>query len=111
MTAIDSSTNRRDKNAREGSFSTSLLLRGTAHCRNGGYIAYAQISATTVPSTPPNPNSRNGLAWTINKLPNPSDAQTIDQNEAANVMRRASAPRSGDFFPIRSASVCQLKVM
>jgi hypothetical protein len=88
-----------------------LLLRGTAQRRNDGYITYAQINATTVPSTPPNPSSRNGLACTINKLPNPSDAQTIDQNEAGNVMRRAAAARSADFFPIRSASVCQLKVM
>ena len=111
MTAIDSTTNRRDQNAREGSFSTSLLLRGTAQCRNDGYITYAQINATTVPSTPPNPNSRNGLAWTIKRLPKPNDAQIIDQNEAGNVMRRAAAARSDDSFPMRSARVCQLKVM
>ena len=72
------------------------------------------MNATTEPSTPPNPSSRNGLAWTISKLANPSDAQTIDQNDAGKVMRHASAPRSGDSLPrrcIRSASVCQLNVM
>src|SRR5438034_3938181 len=106
MTAVDSRPNRRDQNQWGGSCSTSLLLRGTAQRRNGGYITYAQINATTVPSTPPNPNSRNGFACTINKLPKPNEPQTIDQNEAGNVMRRAAAAKSGDFFPIRSASVC-----
>src|SRR5439155_9587813 len=111
MTATDSGTNGRDQNARDGSISTSVLLRGTAQPRNGGYIAYAHTRATTAPSTPPSPSSRNGLASTINKLPNPSDAHTIDQNDAGNVMRRAAAARAGDVFPIRSPSVCQLNVM
>jgi len=64
-----------------------------------------------VPSTPPNPSSRNGLAWTISKLPNPSDAQTIDQKDAGKVIHQAAAARSGDSLPLRRESVCQLKVI
>src|SRR5205085_12052788 len=114
MTPNDKSTNRRDQNAREGSASSSLLLRGTAQRRKGGYIEYAQMNATTVPSTPPNPNSRNGFAWTISKLAKPSEAQTIDQNDGGRVMLRAAAARFGLSFPMRCArlaSVCQLNVM
>src|SRR6266446_5694640 len=111
MTPNESNPNRRDQNQCGGSASTILLSRGTAQRKNAGYMTYAQINATSVPSTPPNPSSRSGLAWTISKLPNPSDAQIIDQKEAGNVIRRAAAARSRDSFPIRLASVCQLKVM
>ena len=77
-------------------------------------MIYAQINATTLPSTPPKPSSRNGFACTINKLPKPNEAQTIDQNDAGKVMRLASGARFGDSLPsrcLRSARVCQLKVM
>src|SRR5438477_12378329 len=59
---------------------------------------------------PPNPSSRSGFAGTSKRVPNPNDAQTMDQKDAGNVIRRASAPRLGDFFP-RAARVCQLNVM
>src|SRR5205823_15072833 len=114
MTPNETKAKRRDQNACVGSASTILLLRGTAQRRNAGYIKYAQANATTLPSTPPNPNSRSGFACTISKLAKPNDAQTIDQSEGENVIRRASRARSGDSFPMRcarSASVCQLKVM
>src|ERR1051326_2051818 len=93
-TIADGTTNRRDQKPDSGSFSTILLFRGTAQFKNQGYIPYAQAIATSDPRTPPNPSSRSGLACTINKLPNPRDAQTIDQNEAGKVMRRASIARS-----------------
>src|SRR5437868_12548607 len=108
MTAIDSSTKRRDQNLREGSASTSLLLRGTAQRRNAGYIKYAQINATTVPSTPPNPSSRNGFAWTISKLAKPSEAQTMDQSEGGKVMLRAAAARFGLSLPMRCARLASV---
>src|SRR5439155_22334014 len=114
MTPNESSPNRRDQNQAGGSCSTSLLSRGTAQRRNGGYMTYAQINATIVPSTPPNPSSRSGFACTINKLPNPNDAPTIDQNDAGNVMRSAAVASFGASFPnrpFRSASVCQLNFM
>src|SRR5947209_6563361 len=110
MTPADSGTNRRARNPRGGSFSRSSLLRGIAQHRNGGYIIYAQPNAMIAPSTPPNPSSRSGFACTINKLPNPRDAQTIDQNEAGKVMRSAPAARLEEPF-FRSASACQLKVI
>src|SRR6266850_2305677 len=54
------------------------------------------MNAITVPRTPPNPSSRNGLAWTINKLPKPNEAQTIDQNDGGKVeipkIMRQAAP-------------------
>src|SRR5213596_3670263 len=114
MTPNESSAKRRDQNACVGFASTILLFRGTAQRRNAGYTKYAQINAMTVPSTPPNPSSRSGLACTISRLAKPNDAQTIDQNEGGKVMRRASVARSGDFLPMRcarSASICQLNVM
>src|SRR5258707_8689526 len=91
MAAADSGTNRRDQNRRPGPDSNTALVRGTAQARNAGYMAYAHNSAMMLPSTPPNPSSRSGLASTINRLPNPSDAQTMDQNDAGSVMRHASA--------------------
>src|SRR5438105_5790680 len=108
---MDIATNRRDQNCPGGAFSMMDVFRGTAQLRNDGYIAYAQAIAMTVPVTPPNPSSRSGLAGTNNKLPNPSTAQIMDQNDAGNVMWRASAPRSRDLFSARPASVCQLNVM
>src|SRR5437867_6403336 len=83
----ESKAKRRDQNACVGSASTILLLRGTAQRRKAGYIRYAHANATTVPSTPPNPNSRSGFAWTISRLAKPNEAQTIDQNEGGKVMR------------------------
>src|SRR2546430_16189643 len=114
MMPNESRAKRRNQNACAGSASTILLLRGTAQRRKAGYIEYAQMNATTVPSTPPNPNSRNGSAWTISKLAKPSEAQTIDQNDGGRVMLRAAAARFGLSFPMRCArlaSVCQLNVM
>src|SRR5439155_573723 len=111
ITATDNGTNWRDQNREPGPFSMIAVFFGTAQLRNQGYIAYAQTIAITVPSTPPNPSSRSGLAGAINRLPKPSDAQIIDQKDAGNVMRRASDPRSRDFFPARPARVCQLNVM
>src|SRR6266704_1312473 len=104
----------RDKNARDGSFSTSFVVCGTAQRKNGGYIRYAQTNATVVPRTPPNPSSRSGFACTISRLAKPNEAHTIDQNEGGNVIRQASIARSGDSLPKRcerSARVCQLNVM
>ena len=100
MTPNESRANRRDQNAWVGSASTILLLRGTAQRRNAGYMRYAQANAMTVPSTPPNPSSRSGFAWTINKLAKPNDAHTIDQNDGGRVMRHASAARSGVSLPV-----------
>src|SRR3981081_1733167 len=97
-----------------GSCSTSLLSRGTAQRKNAGYMTYAQMNPTIVPSTPPNPSSRNGLACTIHKLRNPNDAHTIDQNDGGNVILSAAVARFGVSFPnrpFRPASVCQLNVM
>ena len=65
----------------------------------------------TVPRMPPKPSSRSGFAGTINKVPKPNEAQTMDQKDAGNVMRRARAPRSLDFFAAPPARVCQLNVM
>src|SRR5215471_4802066 len=114
MTPNDSHAKRRDQNACVGSASTILLLRGTAQRRKAGYISYAHPNATTVPSTPPNPSSRSGFAWTISRLAKPSEAHTIDQNDGGKVIRQASAARFGVSLSMRcarSASVCQLKVM
>src|SRR6266480_1548766 len=114
ITPNDNSGKRRAQKACVGSASTILLLRGTAQRRNAGYIKYAHVNATTVPSTPPNPNSRNGFAWTISKLAKPSEAQTMDQNDGGKVMLRAAAARFGLSLPMRCArlaSVCQLNVM
>src|SRR5437588_9691712 len=114
MTAADNTGNGRAQNFLGGSASTILLSRGTAQRKKGGYITYAQAKATIEPSTPPNPSSRNGFAWTISRLANPSEAQTIDQNEGGKVIRSASRARSGDSFSNwrrRFASTCQLKVM
>src|SRR5207244_886760 len=96
-------TNRRHQNRDSGPFSEIPVFRGTAQLKNQGYIPYAQPIAISVPTTPPKPSSRSGFAGTINRLPNPKHAQIIDQKEAGNVMRRASAPRSRDFFPTRAA--------
>src|SRR5438045_5027775 len=90
ITPNDNIGKRRAQKASVGSASTILLLRGTAQRRNAGYIKYAQANATTLPSTPPNPNSRSGVACTISQLAKPNDAQTIDQRNAQNVIRRAS---------------------
>ena len=63
------------------------------------------------PITPPNPSSRSGFAWTKRRLPNPSDAHTMDQNDGGNVIRRAAAANALPSSESRRESVCQLNVM
>ena len=101
ITAVDRGTNRRDQNRRPGPISATGLSCGFVQLRYEGYMPYAHNIAIALPSTPPNPSSRSGFAWTNSKLPNPSDAQTMDQNEAGNVMRRAAVARSSAVFPVR----------
>src|SRR5438067_12304440 len=111
MTPNESNAYRRDQNFLGGFISATFVLCGSAQRRNGRYIRYAQTKATIDPRTPPNPSSRSGFASTNKRLPKPSAAQIIDQNDAGNVIRSAANARSADFLPSRPASVCQLNVM